>query len=117
MRREIRACPASERCFARESSTRAYSCLNVNVATRTASAYQSTEMFVGSVMDRAGQPIRTKLQACDLSNCASSPGRRTSLSADQSHPTSRVDAIHGLVQPDRAAADTRPLDRALAALR
>src|SRR5215211_303058 len=115
MRRARRACPANEPCLARDKSSRVFNFARERVSAAAPSTYQAGAVCSQSI---AGPPIPPNLrddddESPDRKNFAAG-GRQ--FPADQSHSARLDNAVHGMVQPDRAAAGARPVDRPMAAV-
>src|SRR5262245_30875864 len=103
-----RAWPVSDGCFAFDSSSRVRKAGRKSAA---APAPSPTKSAVSCILI----PLFTTA-ALQSHDGARRPAGRPQLPPDQPDPPSGADAVHGLVQQDRAAAGARPLDRRLAAV-
>src|SRR4051812_48650713 len=101
MRRAIRACPVSDRCFALDNCSRVFNLSNDTVAAVAPSAYKASEAgLVPKSID--SNPIRRNSPQYDspVTNPESTPAGGRQFPAHESHPAPHDDAVHGLVQPD-----------------
>src|SRR5215475_11077925 len=111
----MRAWPVSEPCLARESCRRLRS-FTREAATAVAPSPENAKTVLSSSII-TGRKTR-RLRNHDAPESDFSPDRAGGyqLPADQPHPPPAGHPVHRLVQQDRAAADSRRLDRAVAAI-
>src|SRR5262245_9431653 len=114
-RRDMRACPANDRCLALESSRRVLSLASDTVRAAAPSPYSAYVAWSESIDPSA---IQASLQNDDGTG-ADRPhraARRPQLPAHQPNPAPLGNPVRRLAQQDRATPRARAVDRDLAAV-
>src|SRR5687767_3133488 len=112
-RRDMRACPVSDGCLARDSSSRVLSRIRAVASTRAPAPYSANVICRESI---ESMTTPSKITAHD----GQSPHRknfhagRLELPADQPHPPAPRDPARRLAQQGRAAGGAGRVDRYLA---
>src|ERR1700680_3223521 len=111
----MRTWPVNERCLASESSRRV---LSAGSASATAIAPRAETASIGAPNSIESVFIHRGLRDHDgpIPDFKPVPAGRAQFPADQPYSAPAPDPVHRLVQPDRAAAGARPVDRDLALL-
>src|SRR5882672_12269763 len=109
----MRACPVSEGCFARDSSSRVRSAGSHSAA---AAAPNPTKSAVSCILSTLFTTAALQFHDGARFDATAAPAGGPQLPRDQPHPAPVPDPVHGLVQQARAAAGARSLDRNLAAV-
>src|ERR1700752_474795 len=117
MRRDIRAWPAREGCFARESSSRRRSPGKPTAMPAAASVYAATDSIIALPALKncalVTPPALQEHDRADAHSCAVA-ARGRELPPYEPHTADRADPFHGLVQQDREVVGARSIDRVLA---